>query len=76
MCYLSPKIVADILEYNNPRNMTLQELMNLAEGESDFERQERGLWCVMKLPLPYAYGEGPCLSGKKQGIVDKNSLVF
>ena len=56
--------------------MTLQELMNLAEGESDFERQERGLWCVMKLPLPYAYGEGPCLSGKKQGIVDKNSLVF
>ena len=43
LCYLSPKIVADILEYNNPRNMTLRELMNLAEGESDFERQEKGL---------------------------------
>ena len=41
LCYLSPKIVADILEYNNPRNMTLRELMNLAEGETDFERQER-----------------------------------
>lgn len=35
-----------------------------------------GLWCVMNFLLPYAYGEGPCLSGKKQGIVDKNSLVF
>ena len=42
LCYLSPRIVADILEYNNPRNMTLRELMNLTEGESDFERQERG----------------------------------
>lgn len=42
LCYLSPKIVADILEYNNPHNMTLRELMNLAEGESDFERQEKG----------------------------------
>ena len=42
LCYLSPKIVVDILEYNNPRNMTLRELMNLAERENDFERQERG----------------------------------
>ncbi len=41
LCYSSPRIVADILEYNNPRNMTLRELMNLAEGESDFERQEK-----------------------------------
>ncbi len=40
LCYLSPKIIADILEYNNPRNMTLRELMNLAEGETDFEKQE------------------------------------
>jgi len=38
---LSPRIVADILEYNNPHNMTLRELMNLAEGEGDFERQDR-----------------------------------
>ena len=42
LCYLSPKIVGDILEYNNPCNMTLRELMNLAERESDSERQERG----------------------------------
>ena len=46
LCYLSPKIVADILEYNNPRNMTLRELMNLAERECDFERQERG-WMLI-----------------------------
>lgn len=43
LCYLSPKIVVDILEYNNPRNMSLRELMNLAEGETDFERQEK-IW--------------------------------
>ena len=41
LCYLSSKIVADILEYRNPRNMSLKELMNLAEGESNFERQEK-----------------------------------
>ena len=35
-----------------------------------------GLWCVMNFQISYAYGEGPCLSGKKQGIVDKKSLVF
>ena len=40
LCYLSPRIVADILEYRNPRNMTLKDLMNLAESECDFERQE------------------------------------
>ena len=41
LCCLSPHIVANILEYNNPHNMTLLELMNLAEGECDFERQEK-----------------------------------
>ncbi len=41
LCYLSPRIVTDILEYHNPHNMTLRELMNLADGESDFERQEK-----------------------------------
>lgn len=44
LCYLSPKIVADILEYRNPRNMSLKELMNLAEGETEFERQEKAWW--------------------------------
>ena len=42
LCYLSPRIVGDILEYKNPRNLTLRELMNLAEGQVDFERQEKG----------------------------------
>lgn len=41
LCCLSPHIVANILEYNNPHNMTLRELMNLADGESDFERQKK-----------------------------------
>lgn len=41
LCYLSPRIVADILEYNNPRNMSLKELMNLAEGNVDFAEQEK-----------------------------------
>ena len=41
LCYLSPKIVADILEYKNPASLTLRELMNLAEGHVDFEGQER-----------------------------------
>lgn len=45
LCCLSPHIVANILEYNNPHNMTLRELMNLAEGESDFERQEK-VWSL------------------------------
>ena len=40
LCYLSPHIVADILEYKNPNNLTLRELMNLAEGQVDFEEQE------------------------------------
>ena len=40
LCYLSPKIVEDILEYKNPRNMTLRELMNLAEGETGFREQK------------------------------------
>ena len=39
--YLFPKIVADILEYRNPHNMSLKELMNLVEGETEFERQEK-----------------------------------
>ena len=41
LCYLSPRIVADILEYKNPRKLTLKELMNLAEGHVDFEKQEQ-----------------------------------
>lgn len=41
LCYLSPKIVADILEYRNPRNMSLKELMNLAEGPVNFGEQEK-----------------------------------
>lgn len=42
LCYLSPRIVADILEYRNPRNMSLKELMNLAEGNVNFLGQEKG----------------------------------
>lgn len=42
LCYLLPKIVADILEYINPRNMTLRELINWTGGEGDFKRQESG----------------------------------
>ena len=41
LCYLSSRIVADILEYKNPANLTLRELMNLAEGQVDFEKQEK-----------------------------------
>ncbi|MBQ9971708.1 MAG: hypothetical protein IJP25_06275 [Elusimicrobiaceae bacterium] len=43
LCYLSPRIVADVLEYKNPANLTLRELMNLAEGQMNFEEQEK-LW--------------------------------
>lgn len=43
LCYLSSRIVADILEYKNPANLTLRELMNLAEGKVDFEKQEK-MW--------------------------------
>lgn len=45
LCYLSPRIVADILEYKNPANLTLRELMNLAEGHVNFEEQEK-LWQI------------------------------
>lgn len=41
LCYPFPEIVADILEYRKPRNMSLKELMNLAEGNVDFEKQEK-----------------------------------
>ena len=41
LCYLSPRIVADILEYKNPDNLTLRELMSLAEGQVNFEEQEK-----------------------------------
>ena len=41
LCYLFPKIVADILEYRNPRNMSLKELINLAERETGFSEQEK-----------------------------------
>ena len=37
-----------MLEYKNPANLTLRELMNLAEGQVDFERQENG-WRKKKL---------------------------
>ena len=40
LCYLSPRIVADILEYKNPANLTLRELMNIAEGNVNFSIQE------------------------------------
>lgn len=43
LCYLSPKIVTDILEYRNPRNMSLKELMNLASKVVNFEKQEQ-IW--------------------------------
>ena len=43
LCYLSPRIVADVLEYKNPASLTLRELMNLAEGQVDFEKQEK-IW--------------------------------
>ena len=43
LCYLSPRIVGDILEYKNPANLTLRELMNLTEGYVNFERQEK-IW--------------------------------
>ena len=43
LCYLSPRIVADILEYKNPANLTLRELMNLADSQMDFAEQEK-IW--------------------------------
>ena len=43
LCYLSPRIVGDILEYKNPCNLTLRELMNLAESHVNFEEQEK-IW--------------------------------
>ncbi len=48
LCYLSPRIVADILEYRNPRNMSLKELMNLAEGHMDFKAQEKCWESIIK----------------------------
>lgn len=45
LCYLSPKIVADILEYKNPASLTLRELMNIAEGNVDFSKQEK-MWKI------------------------------
>lgn len=41
LCYLSPCIVADILEYKNHANLTLRELMNLADSQMDFEKQKK-----------------------------------
>lgn len=38
LCYLSPKIVGDILEYNNPQNITLKQVMNLASEYMNFSR--------------------------------------
>lgn len=41
LCYLSPRIVADILGYKNPANLTLRELMNLADSQMDFTEQKK-----------------------------------
>lgn len=41
LCYLSPRIVEDMLEYKNPANLTLRELMNLADSQMDFAEQEK-----------------------------------
>ena len=41
LCYLSPRIVADILEYKKPANLTLRELMNLADRQMDFAEQKK-----------------------------------
>lgn len=41
LCYLSPRIVADILKYKNPANLTLRELMNLADSQMDFAEQKK-----------------------------------
>ena len=41
LCYLFSRIVEDILEYKNPNNLTLRELMNLAEGQVNFDEQEK-----------------------------------
>ena len=41
LCYLSPKIVTDILEYRNPKKFTLRALMDLAESYSGFSEQEK-----------------------------------
>lgn len=43
LSYLSPKIVGDILEYKNPFGKTLREMLDLAEQEKDFNKQE-GYW--------------------------------
>ncbi len=45
LCYLSPKIVVDILEYRNPQNMSLKELMTLASETVNFEKQGK-IWRV------------------------------
>lgn len=45
LCYLPPKIVTDILEYRNPRNISLKELMGLASEVVNFEMQEK-IWCI------------------------------
>ena len=41
LCYLSPRIVTDILEYKNLANLTLRELMNIADSQMDFAEQEK-----------------------------------
>ena len=39
--YLSPRIVQDIFENKNPRNLRLSELMTLADKHLDFAEQEK-----------------------------------
>lgn len=43
LCYLSPRIISDILEYKNPRNFTLKQLMTLASENTSFKSQEN-MW--------------------------------
>lgn len=43
LCYLSPRIISDILEYKNPRNFTLKQLMSLASENTSFKAQEK-MW--------------------------------
>jgi hypothetical protein len=43
--YLSPKIVKDIFENRNPKNIRLVELMDLADNY-DFSEQER-MWSII-----------------------------
>lgn len=60
LCYLSPKIVADILEYRNPRNLSLKEVMTLAEGKVVLNgRKKNGIGCKVDPPILPVREQGP-----------------